>query len=184
MSPSPSLILIGGSVRSGKSALALALARKVEGRRGYLATGEEVDEEMRARIARHRKDRGSGFETLEEPVDILGALGRCQGAGCVVVDCLTFWVSNLLLRGEWPAAIEERTEEVRAFLAKRPFPVILVTNEVGMGVVPERALARAFRDACGLAQQAFSREADEVYFAAMGTMLRLKPGPVEAVAWQ
>jgi len=107
---------------------------------------------------------------------------KAAAAGCVVVDCLTFWVSNLLLRGEWPGAILERAEAVRAFLAKRAFPVILVTNEVGMGVVPENALARAYRDACGQVHQVFSREADEVYFAAMGTMLRLKPGPVEAVA--
>lgn len=179
--PSPKLTLIGGSVRSGKSAFALALARRIEGRRVYLATGEAVDEEMRARIARHQKSRGAGFETVEEPVDLLGALERCKGAGCVVVDCLTFWVSNLLLRGERPETILERAGAVRAFLAKRPFRAILVTNEVGMGVVPENALARAFRDACGQVHQVFSREADEVYFAAMGTTLRLKPGPVEAV---
>lgn len=176
------LTLIGGSVRSGKSAFALALARRAGGRRVFIATAEGGDAEMRVRIVRHREERGGEFETVEEPLDLLGALGRARGAGCVVVDCLTLWVANLLLQGESEETAAGRVEGVRAFLAGRPFRAILVTNEVGMGVVPENALARAFRDACGRAHQAFSREADEVYFAALGVMLRLKPGPVEAVA--
>jgi adenosylcobinamide kinase/adenosylcobinamide-phosphate guanylyltransferase len=174
----PQLILIGGGVRSGKSSFALRLARRLGARRVYLATAEARDEEMADRIARHRHERGNEFETIEEPMDPAAALARVD-ADVVVVDCLTFWLANLLLRGDSPDHILQQVEGLIATIRERRCHVVLVTNEVGMGVVPEHPLGRAFRDVCGLAHQRVSRAADEVYFAALGMILRFKPGPVE-----
>jgi len=170
------LILIGGGVRAGKSAFALDLARGLGERRAFLATAEPGDEEMRQRIERHRRER-EGFETVEEPVELTAALERLRGRDVVVVDCLTLWITNLMERGEGEERILERADALLRFLEGRPFHAIFVTNEVGLGVVPAYPSARAFRDLCGGVHQRFSREAEEVYFAALGTVLRIKPGP-------
>lgn len=172
------IALVGGGARSGKSAFALALARSLGERRGFVATAEVRDDEMRARIERHRRERGVDFETIEEPLELVGALSAIRDVDVVVVDCLTLWLSNLLLRGEAPAGIEGQVEALRAGLAAAPFHTVLVTNEVGMGVVPETALGRAFRDVAGRAHQALAANADRLYLAVLGTVLRLKPGPV------
>jgi adenosylcobinamide kinase/adenosylcobinamide-phosphate guanylyltransferase len=173
------LALVGGGVRSGKSAFALALARTLGPRRVFLATAQAFDAEMAARIAAHRRERAADFETLEEPFDPLGALDRARGADVVLLDCLTLWLSNLLLRGESEAAIAAKVAALADALRDAPFAAIVVTNEVGMGIVPESPLGRSFRDVAGRAHQAFAARADRVYFAMLGTMLRLVPGPVE-----
>jgi adenosylcobinamide kinase / adenosylcobinamide-phosphate guanylyltransferase len=103
-------------------------------------------------------------------------------ADVVVVDCLTLWLSNLLLSGINEAAIAERIERLANAVAAAPFACILVTNEVGMGIVPEAPVARAFRDVAGRAHQRLARAAHELYFAAMGVVLRLRPAPVEIVS--
>lgn len=172
------LALVGGGVRSGKSAFALALARTLGPRRVFLATAQAWDAEMTARIAAHRAERSEDFETLEEPLDLLAALDRARGADVLLLDCLTLWLSNLLLRGDSEAAIARQVEALVAALRAAPFPSIVVTNEVGMGIVPESPLGRAFRDVAGRAHQALAARADHVYFAMLGTMLRLAPGPV------
>jgi adenosylcobinamide kinase/adenosylcobinamide-phosphate guanylyltransferase len=174
------LVLVGGGARSGKSAFALDLARRLGVRRALVATAQAFDREMAARIAAHQAERAGEFETLEEPVDLAGALARVE-ADVVVVDCLTLWLSNLLLRGDDLAAIAAQVEAVAEILARRRLHAVLVTNEVGMGLVPESALGRAFRDAAGRAHQRLAREADRIYLAALGCVLRLRPGPLTVV---
>jgi adenosylcobinamide kinase/adenosylcobinamide-phosphate guanylyltransferase len=173
----PQLILIGGGVRSGKSSFALRLARRLGARKVFLATAEARDEEMAERIARHRHERRDEFVTIEEPLAPAAVLARVA-ADVVVVDCITFWLANLLLRGDGVDHILEQVDGLITALRARPLRAVLITNEVGMGVVPEHPLGRAFRDVCGLAHQRLGRAADQLYFAALGTILRLKPGPV------
>jgi adenosylcobinamide kinase/adenosylcobinamide-phosphate guanylyltransferase len=178
----PRLIVVGGGVRSGKSAFALELARGFGARRAFIATAQAFDAEMRDRIDRHVRERGSEFETYEEPVELARLLAEVQ-ADVVVVDCLTLWLSNLLLRDPTPdtRALETEIDHLASVLAARRTNLIIVTNEVGMGVVPESALGRLFRDLAGRAHQRVCAIADEIYFAAMGCMLRLLPAPVELV---
>lgn len=176
----PELILVGGGVRSGKSAFALSLARRLGGRRVFVATAQPFDDEMRRRIAAHRLERQGDFTTLEAPLDLPGAL-RALAADppeVVVVDCLTLWLSNLLLRGDAPEVIAPEVARLAEVLRAGPFHAVLVTNEVGMGVVPESPLGRTFRDVAGRAHQALARRADRVYLAALGCILRLRPAPI------
>ena len=172
------IILVGGGVRSGKSRFALNLARRFGNRKVFLATAEARDQEMAERIAYHRRRRGDEFETIEEPLAIASALARVH-ADVVVVDCVTIWLANLLLRGDGAEKIVDQVDGLIAALRELPMHAVLVTNEVGMGIVPDHPLGRAFRDIAGAAHQRFSRESDQLYFAVLGTILRLKPGPVE-----
>ena len=173
-------ILIGGGARSGKSDLALRLALAEPGRRVFLATATHTDEEMSDRIARHQADRGDLFETVEEPILVPERVADLA-ADVLLVDCLTLWLTNLLMAELDDAAIEARIDDLVAALDAPRRLTLLVTNEVGLGIVPMYALARRFRDLTGRAHQRIGARADEVYFGAMGLMLRLKPGPVEAM---
>ena len=164
-------ILVTGGARSGKSAIAEGLALKLPGRPVYVATAQARDGEMSERIARHRMRRGEDWRTVEEPLDLAGALEATDGVGARLVDCLTLWLSNLMEAGRDPVA--EGDALVRS-LAAQSAPVILVTNEVGSGIVPENALARAFRDAAGELNQAIARASDEVYLAVSGCPLKVK----------
>jgi adenosylcobinamide kinase / adenosylcobinamide-phosphate guanylyltransferase len=178
------LILIGGGARSGKSRFALARAKALGERRLLLATAQALDEEMAERIARHRQERGAAFETLEEPLEVPAALRAiAPGVEVVVLDCLTLWLSNLLVREEPIPAIEARIDALMAALSHRSFHALVVTNEVGMGVVPATPLGRRFRDLTGLAHQRLAGAADEVHVAILGSVLRIQPGPVEAQRW-
>ncbi len=170
------VILVGGGVRSGKSAFALALARRRGGRRLFLATAQAGDAEMAERIRRHRQTRGPDFDTLEEPLAVPEAIRQARH-DVIVLDCLTLWLANLLCAGHDAEAVLGRVDDLAAALAPRSSAVIIVTNEVGMGIVPESALGRTFRDVAGSAHQRLSTAADEVYCALLGTMLRLKPAP-------
>jgi adenosylcobinamide kinase/adenosylcobinamide-phosphate guanylyltransferase len=170
------LILVGGGVRSGKSAFALRLARRLGGRRLFLATAEARDDEMRLRIERHRRERGPDFETVEEPLAVPETI-RKYTHDVILLDCLTLWLANLLLQHDSPVPVLARLADLEAALAERRGHTIIVTNEVGMGIVPESELGRAFRDLAGTAHQRLSQAADEVYMALLGTMLRLKPAP-------
>ncbi len=171
-------VLIGGGVRTGKSAFALERARQLGRRRVCVATARPVDDEMRARIARHQQDRGSDFRTIEEPLDLATALRRLTDVDVVVVDCLTLWLSNLLIRGDDEAHILTHVDTLAEDLKAVAFHTVLVTNEVGMSVHPEHPLGRAFRDVTGRAHQRLARGADEIYFAALGVIVRLRPDPV------
>jgi adenosylcobinamide kinase/adenosylcobinamide-phosphate guanylyltransferase len=173
------VILIGGGVRTGKSALALARAQELGTRRVFIATAQAFDPEMHARIDAHKAERGAAFTTLEAPFALTEALEQAAREGdVVVVDCLTFWISNLLMRGDSQSHVLEEVEHFACALERRALHAIVVTNEVGMGVVPESALGRAFRDVMGRAHQRLAACADEVFFSALGLMLRLKPEPL------
>lgn len=165
-----SVVLVLGGARSGKSALAEGLVLAAGGGPVYVATAEAWDDEMRDRIAQHRADReGRGWRTLESPLDLPGALALA-GEAPVLVDCLTLWLTNLML-GEHD--IEAATRALMAAL-DRPALTVLVANEVGLGIVPDNALARRFRDAAGRLNQQVAARAETVVFTAAGLPLVLK----------
>ncbi|GAA5069191.1 bifunctional adenosylcobinamide kinase/adenosylcobinamide-phosphate guanylyltransferase [Roseibacterium beibuensis] len=167
------IILVTGGARSGKSSHAEARTRSFPGERIYIATSRVYDDEMRDRIDRHIADRGDGWTTIEEPVNLAEVLDQTDGRGPRLVDCMTLWLSNLMLDGrEWEPAAKTLIET----LSRQTSPVILVSNEVGMGIVPENALARAFRDAQGWLNQRVAVVADEVQFVVAGLPLQIK-GP-------
>ena len=172
-----SLILVGGGAKSGKSRFALSLAAKLGARRLFIATAQAKDAEMAARIAAHQQARGDDFATLEVPIALAESLRTVKDVDVVVIDCLTLWLANLLLQDKTAEQLGGMVRELIDTLEEREFHTVIVTNEVGMGIVPENALARQFRDIAGSAHQRLSERADEVYFALLGTMLRLKPRP-------
>jgi adenosylcobinamide kinase / adenosylcobinamide-phosphate guanylyltransferase len=169
------IILVGGGVRCGKSRFAIELAQTVGKRRTFIATSEPFDDEMRERARRHREERSDRFDTVEEPRRLCEVLEE-DTADVAVVDCVTLWLSNLLLRGDEPEAILREVDRLVGVLRRRGATTLLVTNEVGMGLVPETPLGRTFRDVSGGAHQRLAAAADEVYFGALGLLLRLKPG--------
>jgi adenosyl cobinamide kinase/adenosyl cobinamide phosphate guanylyltransferase len=165
-----SLTLLLGGARSGKSRHAEALVTALPAPWVYIATGEPFDAEMEARIALHKARRDAGWETIEAPLDLAGALAQA-GARPVLVDCLTLWLSNLMLNDQnIPAAVAA----VEAALAARPAPTVLVANEVGLGIVPEHPLGRAFRDEAGALNQSMAARADRVLFMVAGLPMTLK----------
>ena len=166
------IILVTGGAKSGKSAWAEARARALGERPVYVATAEARDGEMAARIADHIARRGEGWRTVEEPRDLPRVLAETDGAGPRLVDCLTLWLSNEMLAedGDWRGALCKFLET----LEKQDAPVILVTNEVGSGIVPANALARAFQDAAGVVNQAVGQVADEVVLVVAGCALTIK----------
>lgn len=167
-----SVLFVLGGARSGKSRYAQDRMEALPGRLAFIATAQAFDEEMEERIARHRADRGSRWETLEAPVDLPAAIGRAQAlADAVLVDCLTLWLSNLML-GEHDLA--GRTGALIEALGSCSVPIALVSNEVGMGIVPENALARHFRDEAGRLNQRIAAIAQEVVLVAAGIPLVLK----------
>jgi len=184
------LVLVGGGARSGKSRFALELAATFGPRRLFIATAEGLDDEMAARIAEHRRERGDAFTTIEEPVALEECLGRAFAPAdgrvgppdAIVVDCLTLWISNLLVRGAPEAAIAARIAALGEVLRARRAHVILVSNEVGMGVVPETALGRTFRDVVGRLHQVLAGQADQIFVGLMGVVLRVAPEPIVRVA--
>lgn len=171
------LTLVLGGARSGKSAYAESLVAEslVQGSPGdpvYIATGEAGDAEMAARIERHMARRGARWRTVEEPLDLAGALRReAVDGNAVLVDCLTLWLSNVMAAGRDPQAEESR---LVGALAEAAAPVVVVANEVGLGIVPDNALAREFRDSAGRLNQAVAGVADRVVFVAAGLPLTLK----------
>jgi adenosylcobinamide kinase / adenosylcobinamide-phosphate guanylyltransferase len=168
----PRLTLVLGGARSGKSRYAEALVAGAGGRALYLATAEAGDEEMAERIRRHRARRGPLWETREEPLLLAETLGRESRADRpILVDCLTLWLANLLGAGRAP---EREIDTLVTALPGLPGPVVFVANEVGLGIVPENALARRFRDHAGFLNQAIAARAERVVFLAAGLPLALK----------
>lgn len=165
-----SIVLIGGGSRSGKSSHALALARQYGRRRGFLATAQAFDDEMRQRIAQHRQERGPDFVTIEEPLDLARVvLDRQDSLDVLVIDCLTLWLSNIMLSGQEPGF-----DQFIEIAAESSMQCILVTNEVGCGIVPENELARRFRDLAGILNQKAAARATAVYWMVFGVPLRVK----------
>lgn len=169
------IVLVTGGARSGKSRFAEARLAELapRGPWRYVATAEAGDDEMRARIARHRERRGRAFDTVEAPRDLAGAL-RGAGARGVLVDCVTLWLTNLILDGAGDEALWAAADAVAAAARRATVPVVLVTNEVGAGIVPENALARRFRDVAGVVNQRLAAASDEVFLVAAGVPLRLR----------
>lgn len=166
------LTLLLGGARSGKSRQAVRLAAGWPGAVTFLATATPVDADMEERIARHRAERPSGWECVEEPLDLCGALRRCDAGRGLVVDCLTVWTANLLAAG-----IDAEAEAARAaaLAAARSGPTVAVSNEVGLGVHPASAAGRRFRDVLGRVNAVWAEAAGEALFLVAGRALELRP---------
>jgi adenosylcobinamide kinase/adenosylcobinamide-phosphate guanylyltransferase len=168
------IILVTGGARSGKSKYAEQRARELGDRRVYVATAQARDDEMRERIAAHQKRRGSEWITVEEPVELTATLLAQRGrTDCALVDCLTLWLSNLLLRRDKEYA-EEKFADLAQTLPRLDFHIVLVTNEVGWGIVPDNPLGRQFRDLAGWANQRFAEAANEVILTVAGMPMTIK----------
>lgn len=169
-------VLVLGGARSGKTAFAERLCLHTGARPAYLATATVLDEEMRDRIHSHQATRGARFATIEEPVALARAI-RAAGRDhdVILVDCLTLWITNLLVAGDDVAtAVSDLCATLVEF---REAKVVLVTNEVGLGIVPDNAMARTFRDLAGSAHQRLAEICDDVYFVAAGLPLTMKGEP-------
>ena len=168
------LLLITGGSRSGKTAYALERAMRF-GNRVYLATAESIDPEMKDRIQRHQEERANNFTTLEESIHLAGAFDRIpEDTDVVLVDCMTVWLGNLM---HHRGVQTEAYDEVLSFLEKLknlPTNVIIVTNEIGSGIVPPDSMTRTFRDHAGWLNQDIAKIADEVVLVACGLPLSLK----------
>ncbi|ABB23995.1 MAG: adenosylcobinamide kinase/adenosylcobinamide phosphate guanyltransferase [Pelodictyon luteolum] len=169
------IVFVTGGARSGKSTFALRLAMQHR-RRVFLATAEPFDIEMQRRIGRHREERGSAFKTIEEPVQIARALKNVpEETDVVLLDCLTVWTGNLMHRfGDDEPAISAEIDALLEVLLQPPCSLVIVTNETGMGIVPENAMARRFRDMAGIINQRVASRSDEAWLLASGLPLKLK----------
>jgi adenosylcobinamide kinase/adenosylcobinamide-phosphate guanylyltransferase len=169
------LIFITGGARSGKSDFALKLAQRFAGRKAYLATARALDEEMAERIQKHKRNRPQDWQTLEEPLGVAKVLK--EGAGhfsVILLDCLTLWISNSLMAKWGEKKILREADRLLEASQGMKGTVIIVSNEVGLGIVPDNPSARIFRDLSGLIHQKVARQADEVYFMVNGLPLQLK----------
>ena len=167
----PKLTLVIGGARSGKSRHAESLIMALPPPWIYVATAETLDDEMARRVAEHRARRGDGWQTVEAPGNLPQALDDAPEGAPILVDCLTLWLSNLLLAD---AVIDRECDKLDAALSRRRGAVVMVANEVGLGIVPDNALARRFRDAAGRLNQQMAARADSVIFVAAGIPLQLK----------
>ena len=165
------IILITGGARSGKSRHAEVRACAFPGQPVYIATAEALDAEMVARIAKHRAQRGNGWIEREAPLDLVQTLIETDNGGARLIDCLTLWLSNVLhSKRDWM----DEVAHLSSALTSQRSPVVVVTNEVGLGIVPDNALAREFRDAAGHMNQAIAGAANEVEFVVAGLPMKLK----------
>jgi len=166
-----SLTFLLGGARSGKSAHAERLATALPAPWAYIATAQAYDEEMRERIAHHRARRGEGWRTVDAPLDLAGALDALPAGRPVLVDCLTLWLTNHMLAGH---DVEAECARLCAVLSRPRGPWFAVSNEVGLGIVPDNALARRFRDAAGRLNQQVAAQADTVLMMVAGLPLKVK----------
>jgi len=167
----PKLTLVIGGAASGKSAFAERFLQNSRLRNVYIATAQVWDDEMAARISRHRDRRGPAWRLIEAPVDLPAALASVMPGSAVLIDCLTLWLTNLMLDDQ---DVDAATDALTGALAKCAAPVVCVSNEVGHGIVPENALARRFRDAQGRLNQIVAARADLVVAVMAGLPLTLK----------
>jgi adenosylcobinamide kinase/adenosylcobinamide-phosphate guanylyltransferase len=168
------ITLIVGGARSGKSTYATLLAKK-HTKVAFIATAQALDGEMKERIRLHSSARPKNWKTFEEAKNLGPLLNKItNGFNCCVIDCLTLLVSNLILSGQKEDAIIKKTKEMLIILRKKKAHVIIVSNEVGLGIVPDNALARNFRDIAGKINQIVAHEADEVFFTVSGIPLKIK----------
>ena len=169
------IFFVTGGSRSGKSAYAQKLAERWEGRLLYVATAEGRDEEMEKRILKHREARGERWETLETPLDLVLAVERAKEYGGALIDCLTLWTSNLMERyGEDEASICGETDRFVTALRSSRARIVVVTGEVGLGIVPADPYTRRFRDLAGIINQKVCAAADSAYLIVAGRGLPLE----------
>jgi adenosylcobinamide kinase/adenosylcobinamide-phosphate guanylyltransferase len=168
------ITLITGGARSGKSAYALKLALEYSNR-VFIATAQAIDGEMEDRIAKHKAERGDSFTTIEEPVDLAGAIKKIpEGTEVALIDCLTVWMGNLMHKHGDDAESFQETSDLMDVLAQVPCDVILVSNEVGMGIVPDNQASRLYRDMAGRMNQEIAAIADSVILTVAGLPMELK----------
>jgi len=169
------IYFITGGARSGKSSFAENLAKDFAGKRAYIATAQALDAEMAAKIEKHRKDRGPAWDTYEEPLAVAELLRKLSSRyEVVLLDCLTLWLSNVMAHTGGDDAVTARSGELVAAIKDFGGSCIVVSNEVGLGIVPDNPLARKFRDFAGLLNQKIAQAADEVYFTASGIPVKIK----------
>jgi adenosylcobinamide kinase/adenosylcobinamide-phosphate guanylyltransferase len=169
------LYFITGGARSGKSAFAEKLAAGIGGKRAYLATAQALDAEMVARIEHHRQRRGSTWDTYEEPLAVAELLNKLSGRyEVVLLDCLTLWLSNVMARTDGDDAVSRQSDLLVEAIKNMKGTCIIVSNEVGLGIVPDNALARRFRDLAGFVNQRIAQAADAAYLLTSGIPLKLK----------
>ncbi len=172
--PVESLYLVLGGARSGKSRHGEALIEAASPPWRYVATARALDDEMRQRIEEHRARRGTGWQTVEAPLELAAALDACPRDAPVLVDCLTLWLTNLMLERR---PVEPAADALLAALAGRRGPSVLVANEVGLGIVPDNRLARDFRDAAGALHRRVAAQAQHVHFMVAGIPMTVKGPP-------
>jgi len=169
------IIFITGGCRSGKSRFALDYANRHFSKKLYLATAEVLDEEMALRVEHHKKARGPEWQTIEEPLRVVEKIREYGNhAEAILFDCMTLWLSNLLLRGDDESEIMEEVERLGIVIQETHATLIIVTNEVGMGIVPSDPLGRRFRDLAGMANQKMASLADTVIIMISGIPMALK----------
>ena len=168
-------ILVIGGCRSGKSSHALHLAEQIPGQQIFIATCTAPDKEMEQRVLRHRQQRGNAWKTLEVPLLISEAINKhSQKGNVILIDCLTLWINNLIMDDEDPTKIDEKILKLTQSIVKAECPVILVSNEVGTGIVPDNRLARLFRDIAGFANQKVATCVDRVIWMVAGIPVKIK----------
>jgi len=172
------IVFVIGGARSGKSSFALKEASRIKGRKAYIATAEAIDDEMKERIERHKKERGKEWDTYEEPLEIAKTINAIKDRyNVIVLDCLTMWVSNLMMEdGKWK--LEEQVKEfiycLNGLNSLNGLNLYIISNEVGMGIVPDNKLSRQFRDLAGTLNQKVAEIANEVYLITAGIPVKIK----------
>ncbi len=171
------LVFITGGARSGKSSFVLKEASKINGKKAFIATAEALDKEMRQRIENHKRQRGNDWVTYEEPLRIVGTIKEIESKySVIIIDCLTLWLSNLIhANSNIYQEIENLVNVIKnSPLITRHSSLFIVSNEVGMGIVPENEMARRFRDIAGILNQKVAEISDEVYVFVAGIPLKIK----------
>ncbi len=169
------VIFITGGARSGKSAFSEAAAKTLGKDLVYIATMEPLDGEMKARIKKHVSRRGNEWKTIEEPLRVVETMKKHDRTGRVfLLDCLTLFMSNHMLKGLTGSGLEKKAKELARFCKSCKASVVIVSNEVGMGLVPDNPLGRHFRDAQGIANKIMAATAEEVYFLVSGIAIKIK----------
>lgn len=168
-----SLTVLLGGARSGKSSLAVELGHRHDGPVVFIATAPPIDSNMQERIEHHRRERPASWITVEEPIELHDALGATDHDALVIVDCLTLWVSNLMYAGRSDADVSERASAASALAAARRAPVVVISNEVGLGIHPETPLGRRYRDLLGRVNQLWTATADTSLLLVAGRAIPL-----------
>ncbi len=168
------IIFVTGSVRSGKSSFAVSLARKIDRQVVFVATCKPADREMKERVRKHKKSRPKTWKTIEEEMHLPAVIRKIKGKKVVIIDCLTLWISNLLLSGLKEKQVLKRVVSLIAALKSTNSSLIVISNEVGWGIVPDNRLCRVFRDIIGVAHQKIARVSNEAYLLISGIPLKMK----------